>query len=203
MDRKFPRTTYANVAATLALAVSLSGTAYAAATIRSGDIVDGQVKTRDLAKNAVKSAKVKDGSLLRKDLKAGQADPIAYHARETDPSFQNLPTSTPVQLGSINVPAGKYVVFAKALVNSNTDAFSKIFCSLTGSDEVDDFSDGLTMGSATTDDREIISLAIAPTFATAGTIALTCTSELTSANAGKIAITAIKVGQLTNTVIVQ
>ncbi|MGI8595226.1 MAG: hypothetical protein ACR2ML_12845 [Solirubrobacteraceae bacterium] len=38
--------------ATLALFVALGGTAYAANTVRSKDIVDGQVKKADLAKNA-------------------------------------------------------------------------------------------------------------------------------------------------------
>ena len=55
---------YANVTSTLALIVALSGTAYAANTVRSGDIVNGQVKRADLAKDAVTSGKVKDGALL-------------------------------------------------------------------------------------------------------------------------------------------
>jgi hypothetical protein len=63
---------YANTTATLALIVALGGTAYAANTIRSSDIINGQVKRVDLANNAVTSAKVLDGSLLSKDFKIGQ-----------------------------------------------------------------------------------------------------------------------------------
>jgi hypothetical protein len=46
-----------NVIALLALFVALGGTAYAANTVRSSDIVDGQVKTPDLANGAVTGAK--------------------------------------------------------------------------------------------------------------------------------------------------
>lgn len=79
MKRVLTRGSYANVASTLALVVALSGTAaYAANTIRSIDIVNGQVKGIDIGKNAVSSRKVKDGSLLPKDFKAGTLPPRAY-----------------------------------------------------------------------------------------------------------------------------
>jgi hypothetical protein len=42
--------------------------AYAANTIRSTDIVDGQVMTADLANNAVISAKIKDGEVKTADI---------------------------------------------------------------------------------------------------------------------------------------
>lgn len=58
---------YANVTATLALIIALSGSAYAAVRLPAG-----AVKTRNLAANAVISSKVKNRSLLRKDFKAGQ-----------------------------------------------------------------------------------------------------------------------------------
>lgn len=63
---------YANVTATLSLIVALSGTAYAASKIDSQDIANGQVKRADLGKGAVTTGKVRDGSLLKKDFKAGQ-----------------------------------------------------------------------------------------------------------------------------------
>src|SRR5262245_60429377 len=51
------RPTYANVTATLALFVALGGTSYAALKLPA---------------NSVTSAQVKNGSLLKKDFKAGQ-----------------------------------------------------------------------------------------------------------------------------------
>jgi hypothetical protein len=66
------RVTYANVASTLALAIALgTGTAYAANTVRSHDIVNGQVKSADLAAKAVKSVKIKNGGVKGIDLAAG------------------------------------------------------------------------------------------------------------------------------------
>jgi hypothetical protein len=61
------RLTYANVIATLALFIALGGGSYAAVQLSKG-----QVKARHIAKNAVNSAKVKDGSLLAKDFRLGQ-----------------------------------------------------------------------------------------------------------------------------------
>ncbi len=72
MKRVFDQGRYANVTATMALVVALGGTAYAANTVRSRDIVNGQVKHVDLAKDAVTSAKVKGGTLLRGDFKSGE-----------------------------------------------------------------------------------------------------------------------------------
>jgi hypothetical protein len=56
--------TYANVVATIALFVALStGGAYAANTIFSSDIVDGEVKTPDIASAAVTAAKLRPGAV--------------------------------------------------------------------------------------------------------------------------------------------
>jgi hypothetical protein len=65
-----PRLTFANVISVIALFVALGGTSYAAVQLSKG-----QVKARHIAKNAVNSAKVKDGSLLGKDFKAGELPP--------------------------------------------------------------------------------------------------------------------------------
>jgi hypothetical protein len=62
--------TFANVVSSLALLVALSGgVAYAANTIMSTDIVDGQVKRVDLAANSVGSQKVIDETLTGADIK--------------------------------------------------------------------------------------------------------------------------------------
>jgi hypothetical protein len=59
--------TYANVVSTICLFVVLSGTAYAAATLPFNSVGPAQLKA-----NAVNSAKVQDGALLRKDFREGQ-----------------------------------------------------------------------------------------------------------------------------------
>jgi hypothetical protein len=62
-----PRLTYANVIATIALFVALGGGAYAAATLPPSSVGAAQIQ-----RDAVSSSKVKNGSLLSKDFKAGQ-----------------------------------------------------------------------------------------------------------------------------------
>src|SRR5712672_4351622 len=58
---------YASVTATLALIVALGGTGYAAVGLANNSVGTPQLKA-----NAVVSSKVKNGSLLNKDFKAGQ-----------------------------------------------------------------------------------------------------------------------------------
>jgi hypothetical protein len=58
---------YANAIATLALFFALTAGSYAAVQLGKG-----AVKTSNIANNAVNSAKVRDGSLLKADFKAGQ-----------------------------------------------------------------------------------------------------------------------------------
>jgi hypothetical protein len=66
------RLTFANVCSFIALAVAVStGGAYAANTVFSTDIVNGEVKTPDLAVDAVTSAKILDGGVKTADLADG------------------------------------------------------------------------------------------------------------------------------------
>jgi hypothetical protein len=61
-----------NTLAFIALCVSLfslgGATAYAVNTVRSTDIVDGQVLTQDLGNNAVTTGKIKDGQVTNPDI---------------------------------------------------------------------------------------------------------------------------------------
>ncbi len=64
--------TYANVMSTLAALFALSGgVAYAANTIASSDIIDGEVRTADLGANAVNSARIADGQVTEADIGQG------------------------------------------------------------------------------------------------------------------------------------
>lgn len=65
--RKLRKPTYAEVVATLALFIALGGASYAAIQIPKNS-----VGTRQLKKNAVNSAKVRNRSLLAADFRAGQ-----------------------------------------------------------------------------------------------------------------------------------
>lgn len=189
-----PSATFANVTSMLALLVAVSGGAYAANTVRSTDIKNGQVKTVDLAKNAVTGPKVKNGSLTRADI--GGALTRAYVTRDTSAAFTNLATSTSTTLRSLALPPGSYVVTAKFLANSNNGTKFSLACTLAGSDQTEDFADGLTLGDAAGDDREIVSMLITPTFATSGQVSLSCNPGTASMNVGKSAITAVQVDKV-------
>jgi hypothetical protein len=62
------RLSYANVVATMALFVALGGSAYAVNTVRSTDIVDGEVKSVDIANQSITSADVQDGAINTYDV---------------------------------------------------------------------------------------------------------------------------------------
>jgi hypothetical protein len=70
----FGKLTYANVAATLALVLALSGTAYAASlgkdTVASKQIKNNSVKTKDIKDGTLTGADVADGSLSGADVAA-------------------------------------------------------------------------------------------------------------------------------------
>ncbi len=76
MKRIFGSGRYANVTATLALVVALSGTSYAAAKLAPNSVGTAQLK-----KNAVTSPKVKDGTLKAADFAAGTIKPGQDGAR--------------------------------------------------------------------------------------------------------------------------
>jgi hypothetical protein len=69
LDRFRSHLTYANVASTLALVIAVAGgTAYAANTIFSTDIVNGEVKSVDIGTGQVQSADVKNEGLTGTDI---------------------------------------------------------------------------------------------------------------------------------------
>lgn len=68
---KFLKYLRQNAIAFLALFIALSGTAYAANTVRSTDIVDGQVMYQDLAPKSVSSGKIQDNIIAGVDIKDG------------------------------------------------------------------------------------------------------------------------------------
>src|SRR4051812_37396278 len=73
---KFRKPSPAMVIACIALLSSLAPAAYAADTIFSSDIVDGEVKAVDIDANAVNSSKVLNNSLTGSDLKGADASAV-------------------------------------------------------------------------------------------------------------------------------
>src|SRR5687768_9511682 len=70
MLRRFRRNlSFANVCSLLALTIAMgTGGAYAANTVFSGDIADGEVRVQDLADDAVNTWKIRNGSIWARDI---------------------------------------------------------------------------------------------------------------------------------------
>jgi hypothetical protein len=66
------RFSYANVMATLAILISLGGSAYAAVTITGANVRDASLTGRDIKDGSLSTNDIHDLSLLAKDFKAGQ-----------------------------------------------------------------------------------------------------------------------------------
>ena len=191
----------ANATALLSPVIALSSTAYAANTVRSADIVNGQVKKKDLANNAVSGPKVKDGSLTTADLAAGTAPRNAAYAtsRVDEYTVPNGPGFHTVL--TLDIPqAGAYVVLGKLEVNSNEVAPVRPRCRVLTGGRSDSGRVGLGAG-ADDDDVQTVTYVVAATVAAAGTAVLQCEKaapthslEVTDRN-----LVAIKVDSLAST----
>jgi len=89
--RRRRRPSSAHLTAGLALFVALGGTSYAATSLAKNSVGSAQIKSKavknsDLGSNAVTSAKVKDGSLLAKDFRAGEL-PAGQQGPKGDPGL--------------------------------------------------------------------------------------------------------------------
>lgn len=226
MKRIFGGTRYANVTASLALIVALSGTAYAANSIRSGDIKNGQVKAADLATNSVRSSElakksvrsseVKNKSLRAVDFKDGQipAGPPGTPGQKGDKGARGPSdgfstrsgtnvlgwvANTDQTVASLALPAGKFVVTGKVVANNNEAAARQVDCSLNLNTTVVDnlFGDaGLDVQGASTDDRVVMALTGAGTLSAPGTANLLCRANGATGNWIARSITAIQVATL-------
>jgi hypothetical protein len=89
------RLTFANVCSFLALMIAIgTGGAYAANTVFSTDIVNGEVKAPDIANNAVRTGEILDGEVANADL----ADAAVNSAKVVDESL----TANDLATNSVN-----------------------------------------------------------------------------------------------------
>ena len=145
------RLTYANVTATLALFLALGGISWAATSLPRNSVGATQLRKNavtgtKIKKSAVTSSKVKDGSLTAADLKkgtllsgstgpagpkgdTGAAGPSDAYTATKGGALQNLTGSFAQVVATPQLPAGDYVVAARANVLGN-GAGTQIICSL-------------------------------------------------------------------------
>ena len=115
------------VVACIALLVALGGTSYAtviaipASSVGTAQLKPQAVTAAKLAPNAVRTANVANGTLLTEDFKRGQlpASGLATLKFASVPEQVNVPSTTPVRVASLDVPAGPYLVTAALNVFSD------------------------------------------------------------------------------------
>ena len=210
------------VVASIALVVALGGTSYAAVVLPANS-----VGTKQLKANAVTSAKVLNGSLMKADFKTGQVP--AGPAGPTGPTgpagaagatgatgatgaagpsdayagFKNGPVAMPGSLSTIatlNIPsAGNYVVVAKAWLFDNVNTAVLTDCTLVAGADTDETRTMLEGNSGVVVAAAPMVLEVVHVFAGAGAVALNCNAFGVNVSAENIKIVAIKVGNLTNT----
>lgn len=200
----------ATVIAMIALAVALGGTSYAAFVLPAHS-----VGTKQLKKNAVTSLKVKNGSLLKADFKAGQIPSGTTGPTgdigptgPTGPSdafsaYKDGPVALPATLSTIatlNVPsAGNYVIFAKAWLFDTVNTAVLVDCQLIAEGDSDQTRTMLEGNSGTVVAGAGIAFNVVHEFPAAGVVDLKCNGLGVAISAYQIKITAIEVGSLTNT----
>jgi hypothetical protein len=192
----------------VALLVALGGTGYAAVVLPPNS-----VGTTQLKKNAVISAKVKDGSLLKKDFKAGQlpkgdrgpkGDVGARGPSDAYSAYMNGPVALPgsmTTIASLAIPsAGKYVIIGKAFLFDNVNTSVVTDCKLVAGADWDESRAHLSGNSgAGIVSAATVAFDLVHEFSAAGSIDLQCNGYGVSVSAFQIKITAIKVENLTNT----
>ncbi len=221
--RRIRRPSPSMVVACLALGVALSGTAIAASValprnsvgtaqlranaVATAKIRNNAVTTAKLRNNSVTTTKVRNGSLLAVDFAAGQlpegtpgpagaagpagpAGPSDAYAR-----FLNGPIAVPgasTTLANLSIPqAGKYVIWGKAYFTIAAGS-ATVTCRLEAGA---DFDQSVTYVASQT---FTLAMNVVHDYAAAGSVDFKCATSAGSPQANFIKITAIRVGNLTN-----
>jgi hypothetical protein len=172
------------VVACIALVFAMTGAGYAA-----GMLGPNTVGTKQLKNNAVISSKVKNGSLVKADFKAGQLPagpagpagapgaPGAAGARGPSDSYEQKLTgavtsaaNTPKSITLSNLPAGSYAIFGSAVLGTTAgSARSSGRCTLSADADTDysweRLDDGYYGG---------VNTQLVHTFASTGSVSMIC-----------------------------
>ncbi len=197
------RITYANVAATLALVLSMTGGALAAKhyLINSTKQINPKVlkKLKGAAgkKGAAGAAGApgKEGAPGKNGLN-GERGPSHAYSVNSGTSVLEFPTtaSAPLQVSALALPAGDYAITGKVLVNNNSGV-ADVSCELlAGGSVADPGFEVITLAEAAPGDRGDIVLTGTAALASAGAAEMICKSSSKSGNYLGRSITAVQVG---------
>jgi hypothetical protein len=189
--------------ACVALLAALGGVSYAAGVLPKDSVGTAQLKKKavtgaKLRKSAVTGAKVKNGTLMAADFKAGQL-PAGPQGPKGDPGIPGqqgpsgagpgyisdfrfsvvVPALSTTTVQTLDVPAGTYLLFARAEVNNSSGSAANdiISCKLAaGTDQ--QVQNGLFLGPNTMAGETLpVSWQISHTFASAGQVTLSCNAD--------------------------
>jgi hypothetical protein len=198
-----PRLTYANVAATIALALAIGGptTAVAAKLITGADIKNGTITGRDIKRESVSgkarlkpgsvtSGVIADGSLQLRDLTDGARDTLRRlaHRRATGPDITGYEDMTPIV--SITIPAeGVWLLVARFIMTNTGASSDTLNCGFQVGEAQ------LPTGGGTADPGDTVTAApvnVAPVDASTDVALLCAGSGVTTFDLADIELTAIK-----------
>jgi hypothetical protein len=180
------RLSYANLIATVALFVALSGTSYAAIKITGKNIKNNTVTSKDI-KNYTIQAKDLKKSLLTSTSAAPLSSAAFQASRDAGPAGV-APSQDFTAVANLSVAPGSYVVFAKVDMQSDQQDSSR--CRLTAESSLDESNRGLRANGT----GEAHNLQLGHTFAQAGTFTLSCRTSSGNWSASDTKLLAIKVG---------
>ena len=147
--------TFANVCSFLALTIALgTGTAYAANTVFSTDIVDGEVMNADLASNAVSSAKIANQAVKTTDL--GDAAVTAAKIGDGEVTSSKIAAGAVDTLSILNGTISSTDIAASTITGSNI-----LNGSVLGSDLATDTISSGNIGSSAVGSSEIADNSVA------------------------------------------
>jgi hypothetical protein len=203
------------IVAVIALIAAMSGSAIAASAITGSQIKDGTIGVKDLSKKAVAKLHGARGQTGRSGDRGAQgpkgdpgADGLRGSKGDTGPSdafsfFHDADIALPNTNTPLSAPlaAGSYVILAKFVFDNDSNFTSRPTCTLTAGTDTDVGELG-TDSNAASDDAAMATLTVVHSFASAGTVTLGCNAGSgTPAVMRHVKITAIRVGNLTNTAI--
>ncbi len=196
------------VVALIALFVAMGGTAAAARILitSSKQLKNGVVHRQDLARSAVDSSKVANGSLSLRDLDGDAKGALKNAGTQALEAFrregpQNVPAKNSARVATLsNIPPGVYAIFAKSVLTANKLTSGLLgqgasvggHCTLNTEGDVDE-SRALLGGPGASSPAEV-NVQITRTFGATGSASLDCDVTGASWSATNTSIIAIRVG---------
>lgn len=196
------RSAPAIVISVIALCFAVAGSAVAGSLITSKQIKNGTIQLTDISSKAKKSLKGSAGPAGAAGARGDTGARGPSHAFSASKAASVNVTATSTVVASLDLPAGSYVITAKARM-FNGDAVNPVMgnCSLAAGSDSDSIQFGIDTSSTLFIAHTEVST-VAHTFDAPGTINWTCNKSGgagTSFAAGDRRITAIQVESLTNT----